>query len=118
MADTRVRPGDIAAAVAHVTELHRRYLSRAAEGIGLSPAEGRFLLWLAGWDLPTVEAALSLFEKLREAGMAMKDCSWCKRPARFVVVWAEGRGRVFACDLHVHQARRLKGVVKVSEVRP
>lgn len=45
-------------------------------------------------------------------------CRRCERVAAFRVLWADGRAKVFACELHIERARKLDEVVRVEEVRP
>lgn len=40
-------------------------LRSALEGIELTEQEDRYLYWLSGWDLETVETFAGLFEKCR-----------------------------------------------------
>ena len=52
-------------------------LRSALAGIELTEQEERYIRWLAGWDLETVETFAGLFEKCRKSSEAVVRCKNC-----------------------------------------
>lgn len=46
---------------------HRAALLEALEGVELGEYDQRIVDWLAGWDVPTIGAVVSLFYRARQA---------------------------------------------------
>jgi hypothetical protein len=63
----------------NLTDEHRTDLLVALGATMLDDRERRFVEWLAGWDQPTVDAAVSLIGKLlpsdRDPGRDGPDCN-------------------------------------------
>lgn len=59
----------------------------ALEGVVISDAERRSLVWLAGWEKHTVENLAALIRRARAVGEPAQACLWCgASPAPHVVL--------------------------------